>query len=177
MNIRNPIFRFTRSGHIPNTQSVLVAALDSKICNTLGTLGIYSTEHSEGVMAQRYSVGGYVMPHHDYFGGEANEQLASSPLLRNQRTWSFMVYLNEDMQGGETRFIEIDYLVKPKKGMALLWNNLHKDGSPNKATLHCSDLVKSGYKFIVNKWFRRARVMDGTSAWPLPNLTNNSQKG
>ena len=52
-----------------------------------------------------------------------------------------MVYLNEGMEGGATRFTEIDYAVQPKTGMALFWNNLNADGSPNPATMHCGEPV------------------------------------
>jgi prolyl 4-hydroxylase len=65
-----------------------------------------------------------------------------------------MVYLNEGMEGGATRFTEIDYAVTPKTGMALLWNNLLADGTPNMATRHCGEPVLSGRKFIITKWFR-----------------------
>jgi prolyl 4-hydroxylase len=38
--------------------------------------------------------------------------------------------------------------------MALLWNNLLPDGSPNKETMHAGEPVTSGHKIIITKWFR-----------------------
>ena len=55
-----------------------------------------------------------------------------------------MVYLNEGMEGGGTRFTELDLTFKPKLGMALFWNNLNADGSPNPATMHCGEPVITG---------------------------------
>ena len=65
-----------------------------------------------------------------------------------------MVYLNEGMVGGGTRFTELGLTFQPKTGMALLWNNLNADGSPNPATMHCGEPVISGHKIIITKWFR-----------------------
>ena len=45
--------------------------------------------------------------------------------VRGNRSWTFMVYLNDGMEGGATRFTEFDRAVHPKLGMALLWNNLN----------------------------------------------------
>jgi prolyl 4-hydroxylase len=38
--------------------------------------------------------------------------------------------------------------------MALLWNNLRADGTPNPDTLHSGAPVTSGHKVIITKWFR-----------------------
>ena len=65
-----------------------------------------------------------------------------------------MVYLNDGMEGGATRFTEIDHAVQPKTGMALFWDNLQADGTPNQATRHCGEPVTRGHKVIITKWFR-----------------------
>ena len=38
--------------------------------------------------------------------------------------------------------------------MALLWPNLHRDGTPNRLARHCGEPVIRGHKVIVTKWFR-----------------------
>jgi len=65
-----------------------------------------------------------------------------------------MVYLNEPQSGGETRFVEVDLTVKPKLGMAVLWNNLLPSGNPNYFTRHQGMPVTAGMKVIITKWFR-----------------------
>jgi prolyl 4-hydroxylase len=65
-----------------------------------------------------------------------------------------MVYLNDGMEGGGTRFFSIDRAFQPKKGQAVIWNNLHADGSPNHDTLHSGEPVTAGHKIIITKWFR-----------------------
>jgi prolyl 4-hydroxylase len=58
------------------------------------------------------------------------------------------------MEGGATRFTKVDYAVEPKIGMALIWNNLNADGSPNPQTMHAGEPVTRGHKIVITKWFR-----------------------
>jgi prolyl 4-hydroxylase len=142
-------FRTSKSAHLCHLRSPVALAIDAKICKTLGV----RAEYSEGIQAQRYDVGQEFKPHWDYFepGTDVYRRLAGA---RGNRTWTFMVYLNEDMEGGATRFTKIDHAVQPKTGMALLWNNLKEDGSPNEFTMHCGEPVIRGHKLIITKWFR-----------------------
>jgi prolyl 4-hydroxylase len=142
-------FRTSQSAHLCFLRSPVALDIDAKICKTLGIRASYS----EGIQAQRYDVGGQFKPHWDYFepGTHVYARLAG---MRGNRTWTFMVYLNDGMEGGATRFVEIDHAVQPKAGMALLWNNLNEDGSPNPLMKHCGEPVISGHKVIITKWFR-----------------------
>jgi prolyl 4-hydroxylase len=134
---------------LAHLRSPVAVELDAKICKTLGIRASYG----EGIQAQRYDVGQQFKPHFDWFppGGDEYQRYAG---LRGNRTWTFMVYLNEGMEGGGTRFTELDYAVQPKTGMALFWNNLHDDGSPNPAARHSGEPVTRGHKIIITKWFR-----------------------
>ena len=44
--------------------------------------------------------------------------------------------------------------IKPKKGMAVVWNNLLENGDLNYHTMHCGKPVLEGEKYIITKWFR-----------------------
>jgi prolyl 4-hydroxylase len=141
--------RTSSTAYLAQLQLPIVAAVDGKICRTLGI----RAEYSEGMQAQRYEAGQEFKPHWDAFapGTEVYKQQVG---LRGNRTWTFMVYLNDGMEGGATRFTEIDYAVTPKAGMAVFWNNLDAAGMPNIATRHCGELVTVGQKVIITKWFR-----------------------
>jgi len=76
---------------------------------------------------QYYELTQEFKPHTDYF--EPYELERNSTPTLGQRTWTFMVYLN----------------------------NLKADGTPNYDTLHHGVPVKAGYKAIITKWFRRPR--------------------
>jgi len=141
--------RISQTAFLSFTHSPLAAEIDAKICRTLGV----RAEYSEGIQAQRYEVGGHFKPHWDYFSGDADMH-RSACSVRGNRTWTFMVYLDDAMEGGATRFTEIDCVIQPQAGMAVLWNNLNADGSPNAATRHCGEPVTRGRKTIITKWFR-----------------------
>jgi prolyl 4-hydroxylase len=142
-------FRTSTTADLCYLKSPVAFHIDDKICNTLGIRASYS----EGIQAQRYDVGQQFKAHWDYFPPDTliYRKLAG---VRGNRTWTFMVYLNEGMEGGATRFTEIDFAVSPKLGMAVLWNNLNADGTCNTFTKHCGEPVISGHKLIITKWFR-----------------------
>jgi prolyl 4-hydroxylase len=142
-------FRTSQTADLCHLKSPVAAHIDEKICKTLGI----RVEYSEGIQAQRYDVGQQFKAHWDYFPPDTPvyRRLAG---VRGNRTWTFMVYLNDGMEGGATRFTEIDFVVKPKAGMAVIWNNLLEDGTCNVATMHCGEPVISGHKLIITKWFR-----------------------
>lgn len=126
-----------------------VEALDEKIARTLGIC----LSHSEGIQAQRYEVGQEFRQHTDYFE-EGTEEYATFAGSRGQRTWTFMVYLNNCQSGGGTNFVALNKIFMPRKCMALVWNNLLPDGRPNPNTLHAGMPVEAGHKIIITKWFR-----------------------
>lgn len=85
------------------------------------------------------------------------------------RLVSIFVYLGDDCEGGETYFPNVagvsaeadgekfkrtdtgmGLLVKPKKGSAVLWMNLHRNGTGDKRLLHAGLPVKSGVKLGMN---------------------------
>lgn len=142
-------FRTSSSCYLSHLKSPVAVDIDDKICRTLGI----RPEYAEAIQAQRYDVSQEFKPHWDYFEPGTREFLRFCG-TRGNRSWSFMVYLNEGMEGGGTRFTEINHTFKPTLGMAVLWNNLSPDGTPNKATMHCGEPVASGFKVIITKWFR-----------------------
>jgi len=140
-------FRTSRTCDLVGGQDA-VLALDSKICQSLG-IDPSLAEPSQG---QCYEVGQEFKPHTDFFKGYELGRFSTQNL--GQRTWTFMIYLNEPQGGGETRFVDLGIAVKPKLGMAVLWNNLLPSGEPNELTRHQGMPVTAGTKVIITKWFR-----------------------
>jgi len=107
----------------------------------------------EPVQGQRYEVGQEFKPHTDYFtpGGQDFEKFCA---VSGQRTWTFMVYLNEVEAGGATRFKTIGKTIRPERGKLLCWNNASPDGTMNPDTLHHGMKVRRGVKYIITKWYR-----------------------
>lgn len=107
----------------------------------------------EPVQGQRYDVGQEFKAHTDYFTphGADYEQYCGET---GQRTWTFMVYLNEVEAGGATRFKVVGKTFQPEAGRLLCWNNQRPDGSVNPNTLHHGMKVRKGVKYVITKWYR-----------------------
>jgi prolyl 4-hydroxylase len=142
-------FRTSTTANLYEIDDLRSDDLEEKISRTLGIHAPYG----EGIQAQRYDVGQQYKPHYDCFlpGSPVWQRFAS---LRGNRTWTFMVYLNDDFDGGATRFVHANIVVKPRAGMALLWDNLLESGEPNPATLHCGEPVIRGFKVVITHWYR-----------------------
>jgi len=110
----------------------------------------------EPVQGQRYDVGQEFKPHTDYFTpGTADFEKFCS--VSGQRTWTFMVYLNEVEAGGATRFKVIGKTFQPEMGKLVCWNNKRPDGELNPNTLHHGMKVRKGMKYVITKWYRTRR--------------------
>ena len=109
--------------------------------------------HGEPVQGQRYDIGQEFKPHTDYFepDGADFDKFCS---VAGQRTWTFMIYLNEVEAGGATRFKVINKTFQPQVGKLLCWDNHQPDGSVNPATLHHGMKVRKGVKYVITKWYR-----------------------
>ena len=119
-------------------------------------------ELGEVTQGQKYEVGQEFKDHTDYFG---KNSLKGHGDKWGNRTWTFMIYLNDDCEGGETDFKRLGIKFTPKKGMAVVWRNMQEDGSLNPNTMHAGRPVTDGVKYIITKWFREYPV----GAYPISN--------
>ncbi len=142
-------YRTSSTSDLSLIENTAIAVLDDKIARTIGIRPTYS----EGIQGQHYAVGQEFKQHTDFFE-PGTEEYATYAGPRGNRTWTFMVYLNDVAEGGGTSFLELGHTFEPRKGRAVVWNNLNADGSPNYQTLHAGLPVRVGYKVIITKWFR-----------------------
>ena len=109
--------------------------------------------HGEPVQGQRYDVGQEFKPHCDWFNPDGQDY-DKYCAVAGQRTWTFMVYLNDVDAGGATRFKTIGKSFAPETGKLVCWNNRRPDLSPNPNTLHHGMKVRRGRKYVITKWYR-----------------------
>lgn len=141
-------FRTSETCHFDHADPT-VGALDL----SLAALSGIDPAYAEPLQGQRYATGQEFKAHTDYFeprGADYDRYCA----VAGQRTWTFMIYLNDVAAGGGTRFRRIDKIVQPERGKLLAWNNRCADGSPNPETLHHGMKVRAGTKYIVTRWYR-----------------------
>lgn len=130
-------------------QDPLVAGLDALLQHISGI----DRAFGEPLQGQRYAVGQEFKPHTDYFEPNGADYAAHCT-VPGQRTWTFMIYLNDVEAGGATRFKWIDKTVQPERGKLLAWNNRRPDGMVNPASLHHGMKVRAGTKYVITRWYR-----------------------
>ena len=94
----------------------------------------------------RYEEGQFYQTHHD--------QNAPVTSAWGPRLYTFFMYLNDGVEGGETHFPLLNISVAPKRGRALLWPSV-MDGAPlerDQRTEHAALAVQKGVKYAANYW-------------------------
>ncbi|GAB2799089.1 hypothetical protein GCM10027275_51110 [Rhabdobacter roseus] len=94
----------------------------------------------EHLQCVRYSAGQQFKPHYD-----------AGPT--NHRVHTLLVYLNDDFEGGETFFPELNEKVLPRRGRALYFLN-RRDGEVILQSAHAGLPVQHGTKYGCNIWVR-----------------------
>jgi len=115
-------------------------------CSDVGGLSIDSAEELQIV---NYGIGGQYEFHKDY--GETGTPLDVHE--DGNRIATLLFYLTDVEAGGETVFTKAGISLKPRKGDAAFWYNLHRNNTGDWRTEHSSCPVISGSKWVMNKWF------------------------
>ena len=107
----------------------------------------------ETPQVMRYSVGQQFRVHHDYLD-PARPGHALDIEQRGQRIATFLVYLNDDFEGGETEFPQAEIRFRGKKGDALFFANVSRTNQPDPRSMHAGKPPTSGEKWILSQWIR-----------------------
>lgn len=107
----------------------------------------------EPLQVVNYPKGGFFSPHYDACEGD-KEFCSRMNGLDGPRLFTVLLYLNDNFDGGETVFPKINKSVKPEKGKAVIFRNVDKNGVIITQALHGGEPIKSGEKWIANKWIR-----------------------
>lgn len=105
---------------------------------------------AEDLQVANYGVGGQYEPHFDF--GRKDEPDAFEELGTGNRIATWLLYMSDVPAGGATVFTDVGASVKPKKGSAVFWFNLHASGDGDYRTRHAACPVLVGNKWVSNKW-------------------------
>lgn len=117
-----------------------IHALNRRLAKTSGT----DVKNGEPLQVLRYAPGQEYRPHFDAIGS-----------TDNQRVLTFLVYLNDDFDGGETQFLASGLSVKGRAGDGLLFRNADQNGRPDPRSQHAGMPVTEGEKFLASRWIRQ----------------------
>ena len=101
----------------------------------------------------KYEPNGYYNEHHDSCCD--NNDKCKEFTKDGNRILTMVIYLNDDFEGGATRFPKIDKNFKPKKYSGILFYPMNKNGDKcHTNSLHAGMPVTKGQKYIANVWIR-----------------------
>jgi hypothetical protein len=99
----------------------------------------------------RYGVGEEFTLHCDFLDPR---QLAGEIARLGQRPATFLIYLNDDFEGGQTSFPALGIEHRGKAGDALIFGNLDARGNPDERSRHAGCPPTRGEKWVFSQWVR-----------------------
>lgn len=142
--MRDPLRTSATASLSPIDLDLALIALNRLIARAAGC----DEENGEFLSVLHYAPGQQYRPHLDCIppGPDFDKS--------GQRAKTALLFLNDDYEGGETRFTEVGLNVRGRRGDILVFSNLTEGGEIDRAARHAGLPVTSGAKWIASKWFR-----------------------
>ncbi|HEV2703445.1 MAG TPA: 2OG-Fe(II) oxygenase [Steroidobacteraceae bacterium] len=113
--------------------------------------------HFEAPAVLHYNVGEQITPHFDFIDPRVPDY-AEQIGTQGQRLFTFLVYLNDAYEGGETAFPELGIVHRGNRREGLLFRNIDARDNPDLRTLHAGRPPISGEKWLFSQFIRRSPV-------------------
>lgn len=136
-----------------STFDVVQFLLQARMSLTCG----FPMQHFETPMVLHYAVGQQITPHFDFIDANASDY-AAQIREQGQRMITFLLYLNDDYEGGATTFPELGIVHCGAAGGGLYFINAHADLTPNRSMLHTGSPPVRGEKWIVSQFIVSKRL-------------------
>jgi prolyl 4-hydroxylase len=144
--VPNPVRTSSAAGFPFTDENPAIHALNRRLAAASGT----DVRAGEPLQVLRYAPGEQYHEHSDALPGVAATQ---------QRVLTFLVYLDEDYEGGETSFPAVGLKVRGRTGDGLLFRNASADGRPDEQAVHAGLPVTGGVKHLASRWIRAAPLI------------------
>jgi prolyl 4-hydroxylase len=118
--------------------------------------------HMEGPTVLHYAVGEEITNHYDFVNPRMPNYQAEID-KRGQRIVTFLVYLNDDYEGGETDFPELGLRYHGAKGDGIFFTNALPNGAADLRMVHAGLPPKDKEKWLMSQFIRN-RVVLGARA-------------
>ncbi len=141
--------------------------------NTVATFGVHQVELTHALLQSRmaaacgldqrwmeapsvlhYAPGEQIREHFDFVDPNIAPDYAAEIARNGQRIVTFIVYLNDDYDGGETVFPKLGLSHQGRRGEGILFVNALADLSPDKRMVHAGRPTTRGEKWIVTQFIR-----------------------
>ena len=134
-------YRISKTAWLKREESYDIDRIYDRVADVTGL----NMETSEELQVSNYGIGGHYEPHFDFARREEKNAFASLGTGNRIATWLF--YESDVDQGGATVFPHLGIGLWPKKGSAVFWYNLHRNGEGDDLTRHAACPVLAGSKW------------------------------
>ena len=125
-----------------------------KIDNKLENIIKIPSKKYEPLQIVNYKPGEFYKSHYDACDPKKDNRCIED-YKKGLRFATFIIYLNDNIEGGETEFPLLNLKIKPEKGKGVLFFNLNDDLLGRKHTSKHGGLPPTkGNKWMCNKWIR-----------------------
>jgi hypothetical protein len=98
-----------------------------------------------------YALGEEIKPHYDRCGDGVQGYGKDTGYL-GDRIVTFLLYLNDDFDGGELDFPKAGFRRKGAKGDAIYFAHVDLAGKPDPLSLHAGLKIRRGEKWVLSQW-------------------------
>jgi prolyl 4-hydroxylase len=110
--------------------------------------------HFEPPTELHYFPGEQISNHYDFVDPKSTPDYAAEIARNGQRLITFILYLNDDYEGGETAFPTLGFSHKGQTGEGIYFVNALPDMQPDLRMLHAGCPTTRGEKWIVTQFIR-----------------------
>ncbi|HMA11475.1 MAG TPA: 2OG-Fe(II) oxygenase [Steroidobacteraceae bacterium] len=110
--------------------------------------------HMEAPAVLHYAPGEQIADHFDFVDPASVPDYAAEIARNGQRLVTFLLYLNDDYDGGETAFPKLGFSHRGRTGDGLYFINALPDMQPDVRTLHAGCPTTRGEKWIITQFIR-----------------------
>ena len=97
-----------------------------------------------------YALGQDIKPHYDRLNDGVADYARSG--YKGDRIATFLLYLNDDFDGGELEFPLVGQRFKGKAGDALYFAHVDQAGKRDRLSLHAGLPIRRGEKYVLSQW-------------------------
>lgn len=146
----DPTVRKSNQTWLESEDGPIIRMMKDRVAKLTG----YPTSNQEAVQVVRYEPGGMFTPHFDACAG-SEEECRGMNENGGPRYATVLIYLNDGYVGGTTSFPNINKIIQPEKGKAILFYDIDpktKEIIPE--SLHSGDPLISAKegKYVANIW-------------------------
>jgi hypothetical protein len=145
----------TAAGFDLMTADLVQVALQYRMAASVGL----PIDNMEGPTVLHYEVGEQITDHYDFLNPQS-PNYRDEISRRGERIITFLVYLNDDYEGGETDFPRLGIRHRGRRREGLLFVNALPSGPPDLRMVHAGTPPTSGEKWIVSQFIRNRAVLN-----------------